>query len=120
MERKEACNRLGKIFQRMSRRMDPFETYRMIINLKIDEEWQEIATEKMKKALDENGKKLERFLQGSDGDGRTEKDQRKTVQNRNTKILNEHPEIKERIAMARTDMFYFGKQKRLANTDVFQ
>lgn len=120
MERKEACDKLGKIFLRMGRRMDPFETYRMIVDLTINQEWQEIATEKMKKELNKQKEKLEEFLKGSDGDGRTEEDQKKTVKRRNQKILQQHPEIKEQLAMAKADIYFFGKRKYLADTDVSQ
>jgi hypothetical protein len=79
MEMKEATMLLGKVFKRLNNSLNPFETYEMIIHLQMNEEWNQIASEKMKESLERCKKKLEPFLSGSDGDGRTEKDQAKTI-----------------------------------------
>lgn len=105
MEMKEACLKLGKIFKRMSSRLDPFETYKMIVSLKLDEDWNSVASDKMKASLEQCKIKLEPFLSGSDGNGRTAADQAKTVERRNEKRLKMFPQVAEAYAMAKADIF---------------
>jgi hypothetical protein len=112
MEMKEATMLLGKVFKRLNNSLNPFETYEMIIHLQMNEEWNQIASEKMKESLERCKKKLEPFLSGSDGDGRTEKDQAKTIERRNAAHLKSKPELAERYAMAAADIFCTKKVKK--------
>jgi hypothetical protein len=77
----------------------------MIVNLQTNAEWLEAATEKMVASLEKCRQTLEPFLAGSDGDGRTEADQKKTVKNREAKMMAEYPELKEARAMAKSDIY---------------
>ena len=105
MEMKEACTRLGKVFNRMSSRLNVFETYEMIVRLQLNAEWNEVATEKMKASLERCKQKLEPFLSGSDGEGRTIRDQDETIERRNKYKLKTHPELAESYAMASADIY---------------